>query len=118
MHCPHYGKCISVVFVVLEDEGDWLCTMLCKLLKFYYTNVSSHIQDSDHSEDPNIPAIAHPLLWPLPPLQLPGQQLRLQEYLHAMLLRIDTVLFSLQVKYPPEKSLETSAERFTNGEVG
>ena len=30
----------------------------------------------------------------------------------------NAALFSLQVKYPPEKSLETSAERFTNGEVG
>lgn len=43
-----------------------------------YTNVSAHIQDSDHSEDPNIPAIAHRLLWPFPAaLQLPSLQAEL-----------------------------------------
>ena len=131
----------------------------------WYTNVSAHIQDSDHSEDPNIPAIAHPLLWPLPALlQLPSLQPELlwlatpvcnavrnlypsflafahgqSEYCQPLEMwngsQEVSIMYKSSVKkkpyclhstgtymylveFPPQKSLKTSRERFTDDEVG
>ena len=67
----------------------WVCsfrrrrTGWSNALHGVYTNVSAHIQDSDHSEDPNIPAIAHRLLWPLPRCNCLLCQLWLQQYMQC-----------------------------------